>query len=169
MLESQFELELELELTNRQPEQAAPMIIGHLLGPFSALKRKRIQKYHKYLGKCPMYLQVRLPVSGSGQKYLQPGVSHTGFVYLMHIEIIDSWGRGGASCCSWDCSFSASVSPFAAVSAYAFASAHVAVSVSAFAFASVGRVLCRGVRVKLFQSERERRLQTGRQGSAGGA
>lgn len=63
----------------------------------------------------------------------------------------------------------ASVSPFAAVSAYAFASASVAVSVSAFAFASVGRVLCRGVRVKLFQSERERRLQTGRQGSAGGA
>lgn len=45
-LELQLELELELELTNRQQaEQAAPMIIGHLLAPFSALKGKRIQKY----------------------------------------------------------------------------------------------------------------------------
>lgn len=48
VLESQLELELELELelTNRQQaELAAPMIIGHLLAPFSALKGKRIQKY----------------------------------------------------------------------------------------------------------------------------
>lgn len=67
VLEAQ--LESELELTNRQ--QAAPMIIGHLLAPFSALKGKT---YPEVSASCAIVSAKSICSSE----------------YLMHIEIIDS-------------------------------------------------------------------------------
>lgn len=68
-LELKLELESELELTNRQ--QAAPMIIGHLLAPFSALKGKT---YPEVSASCAIVSAKSICSSE----------------YLMHIEIIDS-------------------------------------------------------------------------------
>lgn len=68
-LELEQELESELELTNRQ--QAAPMIIGHLLAPFSALKGKT---YPEVSASCAIVSAKSICSSE----------------YLMHIEIIDS-------------------------------------------------------------------------------
>lgn len=82
-LELELELESELELTNRQ--QAAPMIIGHLLAPFSALKGKT---YPEVSASCAIVSAKSICSSE----------------YLMHIEIIDSRWPSRRFQCSCDCS-----------------------------------------------------------------